>query len=153
MKAMRWRLHLSGTLTDSERCYRPLVNRPVVPAPPSGPFSPYCATIAGRYAGQGWWVQLPATMTRTGGASYLRQGDRSSAVYQLQYTLRYCYKSRLALDAVYGPQTKAVVQAVQRLHGLKADGVYGPATMRAMYWQLTRPTPSYPRSQKCYSPF
>lgn len=154
MKAMNWRL--TNEYTSSERCYRPLVNRTVAPAPAPGPYSPYCSTATGRYFGNGWYVVLPVTRTRTGSPNfgcYLRQGDRGTGVYQLQHALRDCYKSRLTVDGQYGLQTKAVVQAVQRRHGIKADGIYGPATMRAMYWRLTGHTPPNTNSQKCYSPF
>jgi murein L,D-transpeptidase YcbB/YkuD len=61
---------------------------------------------------------------------------------------------RTRTGATYeSPQTKAVVQAVQRRHGIKADGVYGPVTMRAMYWRMVRHAPPFISSQKCYSPF
>ncbi|MDQ0010318.1 putative chitinase/peptidoglycan hydrolase-like protein with peptidoglycan-binding domain [Luteibacter jiangsuensis] len=37
-----------------------------------------------------------------------------------------------AADADFGPQTKEALQAFQRAHGLEADGIAGPKTLRAL---------------------
>ncbi len=153
-KAMRWRL-VNARHQSSERCYRPFVNRTVATAPASGSYSPYCPTELGRYAANGWWAILPGLFTRTGGPSFgcfLKQGDRGEGVYQLQVALRSCYRAGLAVDGYYGPQTKATVQRVQKLHHITADGVYGPATMKAMFWRLHQRS-TYVESERCHSPF
>jgi peptidoglycan hydrolase-like protein with peptidoglycan-binding domain len=63
----------------------------------------------------------------------------------------YCYGSHLAVDGIYGSNTRAVVKAVQRKHKLVADGIYGPKTRSAMNWRLFRnATPQW--STGCYSP-
>jgi peptidoglycan hydrolase-like protein with peptidoglycan-binding domain len=153
-KAMRWRL-VNARHQTSEQCYRPFVNRTVAKAPAPGTYSPYCSTVLGRYAANGWWAVLPGVSTRTGDPNFgcfLKPGDRSEGVYQLQLALRYCYRAGLAVDGYYGPQTKATVQRVQKLHGIRVDGVYGPATMRAMVWRLHKRAP-FVESERCYSPF
>jgi peptidoglycan hydrolase-like protein with peptidoglycan-binding domain len=49
------------------------------------------------------------------------------------------------IDGVFGPQTKAAVQQLQRDHGLDADGIAGPLTMQAIseaYAWARQPTPA-----------
>ena len=151
-KAMRWRLYASDSV-NSEQCYRPFVSRTVKPSPPAGSYNPYCPYSSSRYAGNGYWAPMPGLVTRTGALSfacYLKLGDDSGGVITLQEQLRYCYHSSVPRSGLYDNQTKATVAAVQRLHGITADGIYGPATMKAMYWRLYSDT-GY--SQRCYSPF
>jgi hypothetical protein len=52
----------------------------------------------------------------------LRQGDQGAAVTELQSHLG------IAADGVFGPATDRAVRAFQRAHGLDPDGVVGPAT-------------------------
>jgi peptidoglycan hydrolase-like protein with peptidoglycan-binding domain len=156
LKALKWREQrwLNGRLVQSTKCYRPFASRTIAPNPAAGAYSPYCDLPLDRYAGNGWWATLPATLTRTGSrhfACYLKQGDRSTGVEELQRNLRSCYRASIAVDGYYGPQTKAAVERVQRLHGIRVDGVYGPATMKAMYWRLLKDHRIV--SEKCYSPF
>jgi peptidoglycan hydrolase-like protein with peptidoglycan-binding domain len=157
LKALKWReaRQVEGRFVDSVRCYRPFVSKTITSNPAAGAYSPHCDLAMDRYAGNGWWVSLPAVETRTDSrhfACYLKQGDRSTGVKALQQSLRSCYRASVAVDGYYGPQTKAALERVQRLHGVRADGVYGPATMKAMYWRLGK---NYHQvtSEKCYSPF
>ena len=151
-KAMRWRL-FTDQGGNSQSCYRPFVSRTVTANPSAGSYSPYCRDVSARYAGGGWFAPMPGTTTRTDALSfscYLKQGDLSGGVSVLQDQLRTCYHSTLTVTGRYDSRTKATVAAVQRLHGITPDGVYGPATMRAMYWKLhTNLGPS----ERCYSPF
>lgn len=153
-KAMRWRLFKPEGI-NSTRCYRPFVSKTVTANPAPGSFSPYCAVGGGRYAGNGWWAWLPAAVGRTTGtghfACYLKPGDRGYGVTALQNNLRDCYHASLPATGYYGTQTKATIERVQRLHGINIDGIYGPATMKAMIWRLNHNLHGV--SQRCYSPF
>jgi predicted chitinase/peptidoglycan hydrolase-like protein with peptidoglycan-binding domain len=67
----------------------------------------------------------------------LREGATGPAVEALQRQLRdqgYVASNGRspAADADFGPKTKEAVQAFQRAHGLEADGIAGPKTLRAL---------------------
>jgi hypothetical protein len=80
-----------------------------------------------------------------------RSGDPDVAIRTLQRNLNYCYGSHLAVDGIYGSNTRAVVKAVQRKHKLTADGIYGPKTRSAMNWRLFKDS-TRQWSTGCYSP-
>ncbi len=61
----------------------------------------------------------------------LRAGDRGPAVRDLQARIGRA-GGRLAADGVFGPATDRAVRAFQRARGLVADGVVGPATWRSL---------------------
>ena len=63
----------------------------------------------------------------TTASSTLRMGMRGAAVKQLQRKL-----GVRPVSGYYGALTKAAVKRFQRRRGLKADGVAGPATLRAL---------------------
>ena len=78
-------------------------------------------------------------------------GDPDTAIRVLQRNLNFCYGTKLAIDGVYGSNTRAVVRMVQRRHNLAADGIYGPKTRSAMNWRLySMATRSWSRG--CSSP-
>lgn len=52
----------------------------------------------------------------------LRKGDRGRAVRRLQRRLG------IAVDGVFGRQTRRAVRRFQRRHGLEVDGIVGPLT-------------------------
>src|SRR4051812_12413519 len=56
----------------------------------------------------------------------LKVGSRGAAVKKLQRRLPG------SVTGYYGSQTKAAVKRFQRANGLRADGVAGPATLRAL---------------------
>jgi peptidoglycan hydrolase-like protein with peptidoglycan-binding domain len=63
----------------------------------------------------------------------LQVGSRGSDVTRLQQTLsRAGYKPGTA-DGIYGAKTKAAVQAYQRAHHLKADGIVGNNTGSSIF--------------------
>ena len=63
----------------------------------------------------------------------LREGDKSDAVEKLQRKLKNLGYYDGYVDGTYGPGTTAAVKAYQQDHNLKADGIAGPATQRALY--------------------
>jgi len=75
-------------------------------------------------------LALVASMTAfsgvAGAATTLHVGSRGAAVKTLQRKLH------VQVTGYYGTKTKAAVTRFQRAHGLTADGVAGPATLRAL---------------------
>ncbi|WP_072321379.1 XVIPCD domain-containing protein [Luteibacter sp. UNCMF366Tsu5.1] len=70
-------------------------------------------------------------------AEVLRENDKGAAVGKLQADLAalgFTAKdgSTIHADQHFGPKTKEAVEAFQTAHGLKADGVVGPATVAAL---------------------
>lgn len=61
-------------------------------------------------------------------------GNQGSAVRALQRALRSCNGQNIAVDGVYGPNTRRAVLNVQARAGIARDGVYGPNTANAMRW-------------------
>ena len=61
-----------------------------------------------------------------------KYGSRSNEVTQIQTKLkRWGYYSG-SVDGIYGSKTVAAVKYFQRKNGLTADGIAGPATLKAM---------------------
>lgn len=72
----------------------------------------------------------------------MSRGWSGDPVGLLQRSLNQCYwddpgrrviAARLAEDSSYGRLTRDAVTAVQRYHGIGADGVYGPQTAGTMF--------------------
>lgn len=85
-------------------------------------------------AGIGGLVKTPAPQPRLEVAisAVLRQGSRGSEVREVQQKLkRWGYYSG-SVDGVFGSGTKKAVIAFQRKNGLKADGIVGAATYKAL---------------------
>jgi peptidoglycan hydrolase-like protein with peptidoglycan-binding domain len=75
----------------------------------------------------------------------LQEGMSGGIVKMLQELLEGMGYDVGGIDGVFGPQTKAAVQQLQRDHGLDADGIAGPLTMQAIseaYAWARQPTPA-----------
>nr|MDT0665008.1 peptidoglycan-binding protein [Micromonospora sp. DSM 115978] len=72
----------------------------------------------------------------------LGQGSHNWGVVALQNVLRNCYGQGIALDGVFGPATRRAVMNAQTWEnavssaGLAVDGVYGNSTRRAITWPV-----------------
>lgn len=77
----------------------------------------------------------PAPPPRAASNSTSRKGDRGDRVRTLQRFLKHA-GARIVVDGVYGPSTVASVRAFQKRHGLKADGICGQKTWKALNAEL-----------------
>lgn len=69
-------------------------------------------------------------------ASY-RQGDSGSAVTTIQTKLKRWGYFDGPVDGIYGSKTTKAVRSFQQKNGLTADGVAGPATLKALGMEQT----------------
>jgi hypothetical protein len=60
----------------------------------------------------------------------------NGAVQTLQLNLRDCHRKALDPDGHFGPITRRALTDVQKDLRIRADGVYGPQTARAMSHQI-----------------
>jgi peptidoglycan hydrolase-like protein with peptidoglycan-binding domain len=67
----------------------------------------------------------------------VKQGERAFPVRPLQQLLR-ARNHPVAVDGIFGPRTKAAVEAFQRSNGLAADGIVGPRTWPKLVVQVRR---------------
>lgn len=78
-------------------------------------------------------IRFRIEMTRIAAHRYgFRKGARSEGVEVIQQGLAH-YGAWIAVDGVFGEQTKKIVQWFQSTRGLKADGVVGGRTFDVMY--------------------
>ena len=66
-----------------------------------------------------------------------RQGDSGSAVTTIQTKLKRWGYFDGPVDGIYGSKTSKAVRSFQRKNGLTADGVAGPATLKALGMEQT----------------
>ena len=78
----------------------------------------------------------------TADAASYRRGSTGSTVRQIQTTLKNWGYYTGSVDGVYGSKTVDAVKYFQRKNGLTADGICGPATLKAMGIQETASTNS-----------
>jgi hypothetical protein len=81
----------------------------------------------------------PPTRHLPAPASTLKPGDTGTQVAVLQRALASVGFSTGKVDGQYGPATTNAVARFQRLFGLTADGILGPATLRALVNALRGP--------------
>ncbi|WP_068314464.1 L,D-transpeptidase family protein [Janibacter anophelis] len=82
------------------------------------------AAAAGAVVGTGLIVPTAAEAATT-----LKRGSRGAAVKQLQRTLATKGYWHSGSDGIYGHTTEQAVMAVQKVYGMKRDGIAGPATI------------------------
>lgn len=117
-----------------------------VVAAPSAAALPTCGGMSVWHDGFDYY-ERPTTANNTKNIScVLGVGSRSTAVTYLQSALRRCYGQAIAVDGIYGQQTRNAVINVQRFHRITADGVFGPQTNFVMFW------PYYHYDNRCFMP-
>ena len=87
------------------------------------------------YAGFGFWVYsnyITSQISSEAGAILLKWGSRGSEVREVQTRLKNWGFYKGNVDGIYGWRTANAVKAFQRKHGLKADGIVGNATAKAI---------------------
>ncbi|HJG86648.1 spore cortex-lytic enzyme [Pseudoflavonifractor capillosus] len=77
------------------------------------------------------------TLFQSAEAAVYRQGSTGDAVRTIQIKLSNWGYFSGAIDGIYGPKTEEAVKYFQRKNGLTADGVVGPATLRALGMSTT----------------
>lgn len=75
-----------------------------------------------------------------------RMGDSGDAVKQIQLALRARGYVQLTGTGYFGTQTDTAVEDFQRTAGLEVDGVFGPATARALDAATSKPSSAAVRS-------
>jgi putative peptidoglycan binding protein len=168
----------AGASKDEPATGAPAADQPVQQAPPEQPTDairtsaeaetkaaaalPQCRAAILVPVNSSWGIPMPSIYASRSTTCNLMYGDdpnRGSTVYGdpdtaiqvLQRNLNFCYGTHLAVDGIYGSNTRAVVKMVQRKHKLTVDGIYGPKTRSAMNWRLySSATNSWSRS--CSSP-
>ncbi len=75
-------------------------------------------------------ILMLAVVSSAGAVSMLQQGDRGSAVRQLQQALVSGGWADIACDGVYGPKTAEAVKYYQKMNGLTATGRAGSITLK-----------------------
>lgn len=87
------------------------------------------------YAGFGGWVYsnyMTSQISIEAGTILLKWGSRGSEVKTVQTKLKRWGFYKGNVDGIYGWRTANSVKAFQRKHGLKADGIVGNATAKAL---------------------
>ena len=80
---------------------------------------------------------LIISLTQSAQAAVYKQGSSGSAVRTIQQKLTNWGYFSDKVDGVYGPKTAQAVKVFQQKNGLSADGVAGPATLKALGMSTT----------------
>lgn len=65
-------------------------------------------------------------------ATLIESGMKGNTVRDIQKTLNTRFGAGLKVDGIFGPKTKSAVQKIQRLYGLKANGIFNYNTNLAI---------------------
>lgn len=71
-------------------------------------------------------------LVQSAGAVSYKRGSSGSVVSQIQTKLKNWGYYKYSVDGIYGSRTEAAVRSFQQRNGLTADGIAGPATLRAL---------------------
>jgi peptidoglycan hydrolase-like protein with peptidoglycan-binding domain len=74
----------------------------------------------------------PNTWTALTQGHMVQQGSSGDAVRAVQHILSNAYGYAIAVDGIFGPDTRTAVRAFQESHGLSVDGIVGPNTWRTL---------------------
>jgi hypothetical protein len=84
-----------------------------------------------------FWVQIKAESVASVDWPIYKNGDTGVEVFAIQHLLTARGHNTNA-DGIFGPNTKANVQAFQTSKGLLADGIVGPNTWQALIIQVSQ---------------
>jgi len=101
---------------------------------PAQAATPTCSRSISYATVHGFTASIPAAGSNV--SCLLASGNSGSAVQALQFTLNECYDESLAIDGVFGANTKAALKRAQSDEGQTADGVYGPRTRDSLHWRV-----------------
>ena len=104
--------------------------------------NPLFQTEVGEETCQGVCDYLDAPYIERGDISNyqtIRQNSKGNFVYLLQFILKEQYNYNLAVDGIFGTNTKNAIIDFQTKNGLTQDGVVGPQT-----WKVLLTLPQYP---------
>ena len=90
------------------------------------PFSSSCSM------GKNKMMQAESGYLQSVETAVLKQGSKSDEVKEVQRRLKKWGYYKGSVDGVFGPSTKNAVISFQKKNGLKADGVVGKATYKAL---------------------
>ena len=90
------------------------------------PFSSSCSM------GKSKMMQAESGYLQSVETAVLKQGSKSDEVKEVQRRLKKWGYYKGSVDGVFGPSTKIAVISFQKKNGLKADGVVGKATYKAL---------------------
>ncbi|WP_275670731.1 L,D-transpeptidase family protein [Neobacillus notoginsengisoli] len=103
------------------------VNTPVIITSSKNSFNAIAAANGYKVTGSA----VPAASVPTT-STILKKGSKGPAVKELQRVLTSKGYSTNGIDGVFGPGTEAAVKKFQKAKKLKADGVVGPTTKKAL---------------------
>lgn len=93
------------------------------------------------------WRQTPWSRAGQTNRCLMEPGARHVGVEALQNSLKFCYGYNIAVDGIYGTNTKAALAGAQRQHGIADDGVYGPVTARNIVFAALKYNPDRHRDE------
>jgi peptidoglycan hydrolase-like protein with peptidoglycan-binding domain len=77
-------------------------------------------------------TEVTAAANHNPGQPTIRRGAHGTAVRRLQRALRRTGNHNVVVDGNFNPQTETAVKSFQRSAGLRADGIVGAATWKAL---------------------